>query len=41
MVRLGERLCGILLTLLIVPVFLIGLIAASFDVVHYLRIRKM
>ncbi|HZZ78613.1 MAG TPA: hypothetical protein VFE62_08845 [Gemmataceae bacterium] len=41
MVRLGERLFGILLVLLVAPVLLAGIIAASFDVGHYKHIRKM
>ena len=41
MIRIGEYLCGVLLVLLMLPVLLFGFLAASFDVVHYLRIRSM
>jgi hypothetical protein len=34
-------LCGLLLALLMAPIFLIGVLAAMFDLGHYLRIRKM
>ena len=41
MIRFGEYLCGLLIILLMLPVFLIGFVAALFDMGHYLRIRQM
>lgn len=41
MIRIGEYLCGMLLVLLMVPVLLVGFVAASIDLGHYIRIRNM
>jgi hypothetical protein len=41
MVRIGEFLFALLLILLMLPVLLIAFITTSFDIGHYLRIRKM
>ena len=41
MIRIGEYLCGLVLILLMVPVFLIGMFVAVFDIRHYIRNRQM
>jgi hypothetical protein len=41
MIKFGEVLCGLLLAILMVPVFLVGFIVAMFDIGHYYRIRQM
>jgi hypothetical protein len=40
MIRIGEYLCGILIVVLMLPVLLLGFIAASFEIGHYLGIRS-
>jgi hypothetical protein len=41
MFRIGEYLVGLVMIVLMLPILFLGFIAASFDVVHYFRNRRL